>query len=157
MLSSRTDKDTWSGNKEIMEQIRLVVLGAPKAQERPRFFKKGDYIGSYDPSKTQKETFASVVQKQAPSEPISEAISIEMVFYMPRPKNHYGTGRKASLLKDTAPEYHTGTPDIDNLQKFVLDSLNKIFFRDDSLVCRISACKQYSEKPRTEIIISTIL
>ena len=130
----------------MMETIKLVVLGKPESQARPKFFKRGNFTGTYDPSKGKKETFASILQKQAPSEPISDPISIEMVFYMPRSKNHYRSGKNARLLKDDAPEYHSGRPDLDNLQKFILDSLNNIFFKDDALVCRIDACKKYSER-----------
>ena len=139
-----------------MTEIRLTVLGEPKAQARHRHFTRGTFSGTYDPSKDKKESFASILQSQAPKEPISDPIYLELVFYMSRPRNHYGTGKKSEMLKDSAPEYHSGRPDLDNLTKFVQDSLNKIFYRDDSLICQLKAEKKYSENPRTEITITTI-
>ena len=140
-----------------MEQIiRLEVLGEPKPQARHRHFTRGTFSGTYDPSKDKKTTFASIIQEQAPKEPICGPIALELHFYMGRPKNHYGTGKKSEFLKDVAPEYHTGRPDIDNLTKFIQDAMNKIFWKDDSQICVITAGKKYSERPRTEIIIKTI-
>jgi Holliday junction resolvase RusA-like endonuclease len=137
-------------------EIRLTVLGEPKAQARHRHFTRGTFSGTYDPSKDKKESFASILQSQAPKEPISEAICIELKFFLGRPKNHYGTGKKCECLKNTAPEYHSGRPDLDNLTKFVQDSLNKIFYKDDALICQLIAKKMYSERPRTEILITTL-
>jgi Holliday junction resolvase RusA-like endonuclease len=139
-----------------MTQIKLTVLGEPKPQARHRHFSRGKFSGTYDPSKEKKESFASILQSQAPKEPISEAISLDLVFYMSRPHNHYKSGKNSAMLKDTAPEWHTGRPDLDNLTKFLQDSLNKIFYRDDSLICQLSAKKIYSERPRTEIILTTL-
>jgi Holliday junction resolvase RusA-like endonuclease len=139
-----------------MTEIKLIVLGEPKAQARHRHFTRGTFSGTYDPSKDKKETFASILQSQAPKEPISDPIALELVFYMSRPRNHYGSGKKQGILKDSAPEYHSGRPDLDNLTKFVQDSLNKIFYRDDSLICQLTAEKKYSENPRTEITITII-
>ena len=137
-------------------EIHLEILGNPKAQARHRHFSRGKFHGTYDPSSTEKDTFASIIQRQAPSEAISDPISLEVVFYMARPKNHYGSGKNSELLKDSAPEYHSGKPDIDNLTKFVMDSMNRIFWRDDGLISVLSAKKVYSERPRTEINIKTI-
>ena len=51
---------------------------------------------------------------------------------------------------------HMKKPDIDNLQKFVLDCLNEIVIRDDSQVVEIRARKVYSMKPGTLIRIRPI-
>jgi Holliday junction resolvase RusA-like endonuclease len=139
-----------------MTQIKLIVLGEPKAQARHRHFTRGKFSGTYDPSKDKKESFASILQSQAPKEAISEPIALEIDFYMSRPRNHYKTGKNSDMLKDTAPEHHSGRPDIDNLCKFVQDSLNKIYYRDDALICQLTAYKLYSERPRTEISIKTL-
>ena len=138
------------------EQIKLVVLGEPKAQTRHRHFKRGKFSGNYDPSADDKQTFASILQQQAPKEPISAPISLEVVFYMGRPKNHYKSGKNSEMLKDTAPEYHSGRPDLDNMVKFVQDSLNTIYYKDDALISQITAKKIYSENPRTEITITKL-
>jgi len=69
-----------------------------------------------------------------------------MVFYFPRPKGHYGTGKNANTLKDWAPEYHTTTPDIDKLERCVYDAMTNIVYSDDAIVCDVkSKRKLYSE------------
>lgn len=60
------------------------------------------------------------------------------------------------MLKDSAPEHHSGRPDLDNLTKFVQDALNKIYYKDDALICQLTAYKLYSERPRTEITLKTL-
>jgi Holliday junction resolvase RusA-like endonuclease len=139
-----------------MEQIKLIVLGEPKAQMRHRHAKIGKFIHTYDPSDEKKQTFAGILQTQAPDKPIDAPIMLELTFYMPRPKAHYGSGKKSEMLKDTAPEWHTSKPDGDNLEKFVTDSLNGIYYKDDSLICYVIRKKLYSERPRTEILITTL-
>ena len=136
--------------------INRTVLGEPKAQARHRHFQRGKFSQTYDPSSTLKESFAAILQREAPELPIDEPIALELNFYMHRPKNHYRTGAKSGILKDNAPEWHKSKPDIDNLCKFVQDALNKIYYRDDSLICQLVSKKQYSEKPRTEISIITL-
>ena len=99
--------------------LYFEILGEPKAQARHRHFSRGTFTGTYDPSKDKKESFASIIQAKAPREPITGPVLLKLSFCMPRPKNHYRTGKMAGVLKDSAPKYHTGRPDIDNLQKFV--------------------------------------
>jgi crossover junction endodeoxyribonuclease RusA len=82
---------------------------------------------------------------------------MEINFYMSRPKGHYGTGKNKSVLKPSSPEWHSGRPDLDNLTKFIQDALNKVFYSDDSLIAQLVCRKLYSEKPRTEIFISSLL
>jgi Holliday junction resolvase RusA-like endonuclease len=137
-------------------EIKRVVLGEPKPQARHRHFTRGEFSGSYDPSAKLKETFAGILQAEAPKEPISEPMCLELTFYMARPHSHYRSGKNSDMLKDNAPEHHSGRPDLDNLTKFVQDALNKIYYRDDALICQLVACKLYSERPRTEITIKTL-
>lgn len=136
--------------------IHRVVLGEPKAQPRHRHFQRGNFVTTYDPAAKLKESFAGILQAEAPKEPISVPMSLELTFYMARPKGHYGSGKKCECLKDSAPEHHSGRPDLDNLTKFVQDALNKIYYRDDALICKLVARKLYSERPRTEITITTL-
>lgn len=44
-------------------------------------------------------------------------------------------------------------PDLDNVVKLILDSLNKIVYADDKQVVGILARKQYSSNPRVEVKI----
>ena len=136
--------------------MQITVLGDPQALKRHRTFRRGNFVGTYDPSQGVKKDFLSIVQEQAPEKPFDVALKVTMKFYFSRPKNHYRTGKYSGELKPNAPRWHIKRPDIDNLVKFVADALNKVFWRDDSIIAVMEVSKEYSEKPRTEILIEEI-
>ena len=80
-------------------------------------------------------------------------------FYMPRPKNHYRTGKYSNELKPKAPHIHTKVPDVDNLSKFILDAMNAVFYDDDSQVVGLMSHKEYCNdvKNKTGYTIVTIV
>lgn len=137
-----------------MNTINVTVLGEPQAQKRHRHAKRGKFIATYDPQKGDKQDFLSIVQKKAPLEPLDRPLKVEINFYFSRPGNHFGTGKNAGVLKQTAPTFHISKPDTDNLAKFVLDAMNKVYWMDDSRICTLVVTKKYDSKPRTDITIT---
>jgi hypothetical protein len=77
-------------------------------------------------------------------QPLSGKIKLIAIFFMNTPK---------SVPRKERDGWHTKRPDLDNLVKLILDSMNSIVFKDDSQVCAIIAMKGYSEIPRTELTI----
>jgi Holliday junction resolvase RusA-like endonuclease len=76
------------------------------------------------------------------------AVKVDMLFLMPRPKNHYGTGANAGQLRPGAPAYPTVKPDRDKLERAVLDALSDAgMWRDDSQVVAGETLKYYAEQP----------
>jgi len=134
-------------------KIELTVLGEPKSQKRHRSTKVGGFIRQYDPSSADKGDFLSIVQSQAPQQPFTTPVSLFITFYFTRPKSHFRTGTNSHVLKPTAPLYHTGKPDIDNCIKFIMDALNKVYWKDDGQVYSCRVLKYYDDKPRTELTI----
>lgn len=49
--------------------------------------------------------------------------------------------------------YHDRKPDLDNLEKSVLDAMTGVFFVDDSLVCDVHASKLWSLNPAIAVDI----
>lgn len=82
-------------------------------------------------------------------------VALDVIFYLPRPKSHYGTGKNANKLKNSAPTYVTTNPDIDKILRSALDSLTGIAFRDDSQVVSITARKTYGN-PQTVLTIQEV-
>lgn len=73
------------------------------------------------------------------------AVSVTLVFVMARPKAHYGTGRNSGTVKDSAPRFPAGRPDIDKLARAVLDGLVMGgVMADDGQVASLSCCKVYA-------------
>jgi hypothetical protein len=52
--------------------------------------------------------------------------------------------------------HHNKKPDLDNLCKFILDTMNGLVFKDDSQICAMGAKKIYSSKPGTLIKITPL-
>ena len=71
-------------------------------------------------------------------------VTLTVDFYLPRPKAHYGTGRNAGILKDSAPVEHLTMPDTDKLQRAVGDALTRLAWRDDSQIVAWHAYKHYA-------------
>jgi Holliday junction resolvase RusA-like endonuclease len=136
--------------------IDFVVYGDPKSLKRHRSYKRGNYIGSYDPSQTDKADFLSLCMNNRPSKPFDKPLYLTVIFYFKRPKAHYVAGKTDRPLKQNVPLYHTGTPDVDNLLKFVCDALNGVFWRDDKYISLIRVLKMYSDRPRTRILIKEL-
>jgi len=137
--------------------MKFTVPGNPIALKRHRSFTRGNMHGTYDPSKGDKGDFLAKAMENRPEVPLDEPLHVILNFCFIRPKSHYRSGKYSDQLKPTAPLWHTKIPDADNLVKFVCDSLNGIFWRDDSCVCMLHVTKQYSEVPRTEIEILKLI
>ena len=66
----------------------------------------------------------------------TKSLTVSMVFYMPRPKSHYGTGKNIDLTKDSSPLFyeHLQTPDALKLGRSVEDALTKVIWKDDCIL-----------------------
>lgn len=77
-------------------------------------------------------------------QPLTEAVRIDVVFTLKRPKHHYGTGRNAGVLKPSAPCFPTGKPDTDKLLRSTQDALKDAgVLLDDSVVSAVFAAKTF--------------
>ena len=122
----------------MVKKIIFAISGIPKAQRRHRHTKSGHV---YDPSKKNKAEFLLQSMKYKPKKPL-ESAKLTIIFRFKRPKSHYGKHG----LKKSAPEVHNKRPDVDNLAKFVMDALDKVFFVDDGCVHTLVASKEYANR-----------
>jgi len=85
--------------------------------------------------------------------PLVGPLVLDVIFLMPRPKGHYGTGKRAGLLKASAP-YHCETkPDATKLLRSTEDALTGILWRDDSQIVLQQVEKRYGERPGAFITV----
>lgn len=92
--------------------------------------------------------FAS--QAMAGRSPFDGPVAVRVVFYMPRPKGHYGTGRNAGVLKAGAVMARPITkPDATKLWRSTEDALKGIIWGDDSQVVTQSVSKYYEVPGRS--------
>ena len=74
---------------------------------------------------------------------MKSALKIEMQFLF----------EKAKSCKKT---HHTQRPDIDNLEKAVLDGLNKVAFEDDAQIVEIHSVKDFRKHNKIVILITEL-
>ena len=133
--------------------ISFTIPGKPKPLKRHRSTRTGRM---YDPSAKDKKEMWLQIAKYKPKTPLAGDIMLKVIFFMPRPKSHYRTGKFKNILKDNMPEHHSITPDLDNLVKLICDVLQPQFMVNDSQICKLQAEKIYGKEPRTEIIIEEL-
>lgn len=138
------------------EPLQFFVEGTPKGQPRPRAVIRGMRAGVFDPGTADEwkaavaEVWRNVVGARG-LQPREGAVRVTLLFYMPRPKGHFG----AKGLKPSAPLAHTGKPDLDNLAKAVLDVLTRLeAWNDDSQVNFLTVARRWADgKPGCHIQI----
>lgn len=79
-------------------------------------------------------------------------VYVQLDFYLARPKSHFGTGRNAQKIKESAPSW-PGRPDVDKLARAVLDALTGLVIADDSTVVELLASKSYGRRPGVQVLI----
>ena len=63
--------------------------------------------------------------REGVSFPAPAAVHAYVAFYLPRPQGHFGTGKNAGVIKDSAPRHPAGKPDIDKLLRSTLDGIGE--------------------------------
>jgi len=85
---------------------------------------------------------------------IDEALIVRLDFYFARPASHYGTGRNAGVLKDSAPLYpEQSGSDVDKLARAVLDALTGIVWKDDKRIVTLPLRRRYGAQERLELSV----
>lgn len=146
--------------KEIHDPVRLVIMGEPRAQGRPRFARHGEYVSTYDPKKSKEyktrifnEVWLQLTQRKIKRFESSQPLRVTVAVYRGVPKSWPKWKKEAALSGKICP---VSKPDMDNYIKIAMDGLNKALFNDDSCVVSIRAEKCYSNKPRMEITVSQL-
>ena len=133
--------------------IKFEILGKPVAKGRPRL---GQFGHTYTPKKTVeyenlvKLSFVNNYPNFKPLEGYIEA-SITAIFEVPK---SYSKKKTKELLEGHNNYEHK--PDLDNLAKSILDSLNGLAFKDDSQVTILHANKEYGEQAKVIVEIKEI-
>ena len=127
-------------------------------QGRPRAVRMGAGVRMYDPpkSKAYKQMVAAKVRsymKINGIQTITEPLAVHLNFYFTPPKSY--SKKKLKLIEEGKLHY-TKLPDSDNLAKSVLDSCNKILFKDDSQIVELNIKKQYGKEDCVEVCLEVL-
>ena len=95
------------------------------------------------PSSVEEYIESSSAQQPEPIFKEDEYLAVTLLFRLKRPKSHFiGSKPGPGRLRPTSPgKLHTTRTDVDNLAKFVLDSLNDLVYVDDRQIVSLHAIK----------------
>jgi len=139
-------------------KISFVIPGKPTGKGRPKFFRRGNFVGTYTPEKTASyENLVKVIFMEAAAKssewkkadretPIRATISC----WTDVPASW-------SKKKKMAAIWNTKKPDSDNVAKIILDALNGLAFEDDSQVVALDVQKRYGSGQNTTVRLDTEL
>ncbi|KUG58965.1 RusA family crossover junction endodeoxyribonuclease [Nesterenkonia jeotgali] len=146
--------------------IRFTVPGTPIPQGSMKSFGKGRMVYRDDLKPWRNRVRAEYV-RQAGSQTIEGAVSMRVVFVMPRPDGQYGTGRNTGAIKASCVDLPCAVkPDLDKLTRAIGDALTLDTgdltglarpFRDDAQITHLDARKRYVqdwEQPHAQITLA---
>lgn len=133
-----------------MNEIRIEIPGVPVSKKRPRFFRRGNHVGTYNPQECEEsKTMWHIAQAMQGRKPFEGPLEIWMTFFLPIPDSMPKFKRKVI----EANPAHTKKPDLDNLIKHILDAANGVLFVDDRQIHAIHCSKEYSHEPKTRVLV----
>jgi Holliday junction resolvase len=137
-------------------------IPAPAGSKKGFYNKKSNRVIIVDDCKRSKpwQSDVKVFARAAYEGPLLRGpLFVEMVFYMPRPKGHYGTGLNVSKIKDSAQPYPIGRPDLLKVSRACEDALTGTIYHDDSQIVVEYLTKLYEADrgPGVEILIREIM
>lgn len=129
--------------------ISIEIEGRPIPKARPRFAR----YRCYDPQMPLKESVCWQIKNQFDAKPLEGPLTLNLQFELPIPKSYSKKKREQIYLGDVK---HDKKPDLDNLVKFVTDCMNGLVYRDDSQIAAIYCTKNYSNHPKTRIVLEKL-
>lgn len=140
-------------NEEVEKKtkVKFIIPGKPAGKGRPRL---GKY-GTYTPPKTVnyetlvKLTFMNYYKN---FEPMKKAVAAKITAIFAVPKSYSEKKKQEALFKID----YTHKPDVDNIAKIILDSLNGLAYVDDSQVSCLLVFKNYGEQEKVIVELEEI-
>ena len=127
--------------------ISLNLNITPRPKGRPRFSNAGAFVRAYTDTKTRsyEKELRKIIREQYDGDLLEDrAYYLKIIFNLKRPKSVPKSKRFHPIVK----------PDIDNLVKSVMDAMNGIVYKDDSIICELSTSKKYTSEESEGIIVT---
>ena len=136
--------------------VSFSVIGKPPVQQRPKItYKKKTIPIYYDPSNTLKSEWRLSLKTELEkyritipvfgSDPlVDNEITLEMIYFMERPKTDFVTKKKIKTLKKVCHKF-PNKKDIDNMTKFCMDAMQGVLYENDCAICCIDCRKKFIE------------
>lgn len=135
--------------------LTIDVVGTPAPQGSKRTFVVNGRAVMAESSKKVKpwrqDVVAAVEQTLAATtwEVPSGPVRVDITFFLPRPRYHFRTGKRANELKPNAPTWVDKKPDKDKLERATCDALTTSgVIRDDAQIAQGMVEKRYADPVR---------
>lgn len=129
--------------------IKIEIKGIdPVAASRARVTKFGTYNL---PKYTEYKKAIADIAKVKIKEKLIGPVYMEIQYYFTIPKS-WSQKKKNEHIGN----WHTSKPDIDNLNKAIMDALNGIAYLDDAQICYIKSSKKYATNSNISIYMTKI-
>lgn len=132
-------------------KYEFEVPGAIKGKGRPRV---NSYTGIvYTPTKTKDYEYLVeqyFLLKYPKFKPLEGRVAVNITATFDIPKSTKKQDINKMLENSISP---TKKPDIDNIVKIILDAMNKLAFKDDTQITKLSVEKIYGTEEKVSVII----
>lgn len=122
----------------LVEQFRTFIAMEPRGKQRPRIVRRTNmpYPVAITPDQTvnAENRVQGHVQGEWQRPPLDAPLQVRITIWILKPKS-----------KPRKFCWPTSKPDADNYAKLILDALNGVLWRDDSLVVRLFVEKAYCD------------
>ena len=141
--------------------IRFKIPGEPRGKQRPRVTRSGH---AYTPKETVeyerlvKLCFISAANRMGGPDGgrfrrTDRPVSIKISAYYGIPKSAAKARRAEMISNEILP---LKKPDIDNVEKIIMDALNGMAYEDDKQVVQVAGEKKWSESPCVIVELDTV-
>ena len=140
-------------NLEMTFMVTYIVYREPQGKARPRFVRRGNHVSTYTPEKT--KTYEDEIRYMAraamgASPPLETPVTVAIYIRVGIPASYSKQKRMDALAGIIKP---MKKPDLDNVAKCFLDSMNEIVYLDDKQVVNLHVTKVYAETPAVEVMV----
>lgn len=146
-----------------MRQVVFTVFGTPAPQGSKKAYvipgtNRANVVDDSAKTKPWREAVkAAALDVMDPvADRLDGAVEVMLTFHLDRPQGHYGTGRNAGVVKESAPAYPAKRPDLDKYVRSTLDALTDVgLVSDDSRIVTLRARKVYAGvmAAHTEVVV----
>lgn len=140
-------------------KIEFAIPGNPFGKQRPRITVRGGYGHAYTPKQTveYEKTVRTLAMEQVIHSPewrTDYPMAVRIRAFYPIPESF---PKKKRQLAESGELLPMVKPDLDNVNKAIMDAMNEIVYQDDKQICALFSNKQYSDNPRVVVTVAPIV
>ena len=129
-----------------MPELVITVQGTPAPQGSKSRDRDGNMFESSKLVRPWRKAVADAVLVARANRHLLGPLAVDAMFYVPRLRKHYGTGRNAAALRGDAPARPDSKPDLDKYARGLLDALQIAgVMEDDGQVVTLVTSKHWAD------------